>query len=129
MEHRSQRGFLTGGDRGPLFPSDRGSALQLPQRERHRAGAHADFAAALVPSSSGGSGAAPRMTARSTAPDEQIPTDKLLAYLREQRWFGEKGQNIRSVRIADSIPVRWPAINKEYSVARVTVETGEGAAS
>ena len=43
-------------------------------------------------------------------------------YLQARRWFGEKGADIRGVRIADAIPVTWRDSSEHFAVARARVD-------
>ena len=52
--------------------------------------------------------------------------EDLLAFLKGQRWFGEKGRAIRDFRIRETIPVQWPAPGKRFAVSRVDVTTDDG---
>lgn len=58
--------------------------------------------------------------------DAEKGLEALAAFLRDQRWFGEKGREIRSVTVANVIPVQWPDGETKYHVARVQVTTDEG---
>ena len=52
--------------------------------------------------------------------------EELLSYLRAQRWFGEKGRQVRSAEIVESIPVRWPDDTRTFVIARARVVTDDG---
>ena len=51
---------------------------------------------------------------------------ELAEYITGQRWFGDKGRELKRVEVTDTIPVQWPGTDRKFAVARVAVTTDAG---
>jgi len=58
--------------------------------------------------------------------DVKIGDAELREFLKAQRWFGDKGRELKRVQVTDTIPVQWPETDKKFAVARVAVTTDAG---
>lgn len=68
------------------------------------------------------------MTGEDRIPHGGDESRELVAFLRSQRWFGEKARDIRSAAVLDTVPVQWAGSAARFAVARVRVETEDGPA-
>jgi trehalose synthase-fused probable maltokinase len=53
----------------------------------------------------------------------------LIEFMKSQRWFGDKGRDIRHASVEDVIPVEWPGSKKTFAVARAKVAHDQGAST
>jgi maltokinase len=51
---------------------------------------------------------------------------ELIEFMKSQRWFGDKGRDIRHASVEDVIPVDWPGSKKKFAVARAKVAHDQG---